>query len=173
MRFEAKCDCTIAQNQNLCLKHCFNLLWRTLNESKYFILVFSNCAIFLNTNYYGIFHEFCEKLRFEVNYAKSQNIRSIGLNALSMSVNSLDIFLQYIFEFVFNTAPSALSGVCRQKCHGKGFKSCMIILSSVVVRIGCTEQDIWCLIPVWIPFSFFFLFFWWFVLFVRRKKRNC
>lgn len=100
MRFEAKCDCTIAQNQKPCLKHCFNLLWRTLNEGKYFILVFSNCAIFFYTSY-GIFHEFCEKLWFEVNnyYAKSQNIRSIGLNAL-FTVNSLDIFLQYIFEFV-------------------------------------------------------------------------
>ena len=158
MRFEAKCDCTIAQNQKPCLKHCFNLLRRTLNESKYFILVFLNCAIFFYTSY-GIFHEFCEKLRFEVNnyYVKSQNIRSIGLNAL-FTVNSLDIFLQYIFEFVFNMAPSALSSVCRQKCYGKGFKSRMIILSSVVVRTGRTEQDIWCLIPLWIPFSFFFLF---------------
>ena len=113
-----------------------------------FILVFSNCAIFFYTSY-GIFHEFCKKLRFEVSnyYAKSQNIRSIGLNAL-FTVNSLDIFLHYIFEFVFNMAPSALSSVCRQKCYGKGFKSRMIILSSVVVRTGRTEQDIWCLIPL-------------------------
>ena len=140
------------------LETLFQFIAKNLKWKQIFHFSFLKLCNFFYTNY-GIFHEFCEKLQFEVNYAKSQNIRTIGLNALlNFTVNSLDIFLQYIFEFVFNMAPSTLSSVCQQKCYGKGFKSRMIILSSVVVRTGRTEQDIWCLIPLWILFSFFFLF---------------
>ena len=38
------------------------------------------------------------------------------------AVNSPVIFLKYIFELVFDTARSALSGVCQWKFYGKGIR---------------------------------------------------
>ena len=37
-------------------------------------------------------------------------------------VNSPVIFLKYIFELVFDTARSALNGVCQWKFYGKGIR---------------------------------------------------
>ena len=52
-------------------------------------------------------------------------------------VNSPVIFLKYIFELVFNTARSALNGVCQWKFYGKGIKlsntfPATCVISSVV-----------------------------------------
>ena len=52
-------------------------------------------------------------------------------------INSPVIFLKYIFESVFNTARSALNGVCKWRFYGKGIKllntfRATCVISSVV-----------------------------------------
>ena len=74
---------------------------------------------------------------------------------------------------MFNTAQTALNGVCKQKFHEKGIKlntllgTYIVILSSVVVGIRGTKQEVWGSIPnqLSIFFSSFLSFFFVVVLF--------
>ena len=67
-------------------------------------------------------------------------------------VNSLVIFLKYIFECVFNTARSALNVVSSME----EWLNHTYILSSVVVRKRYAQKDVRGLIPDKALFSFFF-----------------
>ena len=49
------------------------------------------------------------------------------------TTNSPVIFLKYIFDFVLNTASSALNGVCRRKVHGKGIKTKTLHQTYVII----------------------------------------
>ena len=66
---------------------------------------------------------------------------------------------------MFNTAQTALNGVCKQKFHEKGIKlntllgTYIVILSSVVVGISRTKQEVRGSIPNQLPIFFLSFFF--------------
>ena len=81
-------------------------------------------------------HTFCVLLRRRVISALLGmffHCHEVALRCFFFTTNSPGIFLKYIFDFVLNTASSALSGVCRRKVHGKGIKTKTLHQTYVII----------------------------------------